>query len=181
MDRRRISPEDQNNSRDKWFNQRDDLTGEHGWGDTGQIICALLFFGVWITDSFFIRYTTQLNEVVPSLVRKPIGFLLLFLAAYLSWSGLRIVFGEVRETPSVIRKGVFGMVRHPIYLSEVVLYLGLFIVNMSLAAGMVWLGATFFLYYLSRYEEKLLINRFGKDYESYIHDVGMWIPRLKRK
>jgi len=126
-------------------------------------------------------YTTQLNEVVSPLVRKPIGFLLLCVASYFAWSGLMIVFGEVREKPSVIRKGVFGLVRHPIYLSEVFLYLGLFMLNMSLTAGVVWIGASVFLYYLSRYEERLLLDRFGKDYESYMRDVGMWIPRIRRK
>ena len=90
-------------------------------------------------------------------------------------------FGEVRETPSVIRKGVFGLVRHPIYLSEVLLYLGLFMLNMSLAAGAVWIGATVFLYYLSRYEEKLLLKRFGDGYRTYMREVGMWTPRLRRK
>jgi protein-S-isoprenylcysteine O-methyltransferase Ste14 len=181
MDKQIIPPLDQKNVRDKWFHRRDDLTGEHGWGDAGQILFALLFFGVWITDSFFLRYTTHLNEVVSPLVRKPIGLMVLCIAAYLAWSGMMTVFGEVRETPSVIRKGIFGLVRHPIYLSEVLLYLGLFMLNMSLAAGGVWIGASTFLYYLSRYEERLLLNRFGKDYESYMRDVGMWIPRVRRK
>jgi protein-S-isoprenylcysteine O-methyltransferase Ste14 len=94
---------------------------------------------------------------------------------------LRIVFGEVRQTPSVIRKGVFGVVRHPIYLSEVLLYLGLFLLNMSLAAAAILLGAAAFLYYLSRYEERLLLKRFGDDYRSYARDVGMWLPRLGRR
>lgn len=116
--------------------------------------------------------------MVPALVRKPIGIILLVLAAYCAWSGLSIVFHEIRETPSVIRKGVFGVVRHPIYLSEVLLYLGLFLIHMSLAAGVVWLGASVFLYYLSRYEERLLLKRFGKKYRSYMREVGMWIPRI---
>jgi len=164
--------------RERWLNQRDDLTGEHAWGDAGQMLFAFLFFGVWIVDSFFLRYTTHLNEVMPTLVRKPIGAVLLFVSAYCAWTGLRIVFGEVREHPSVIRKGVFGVVRHPIYLSEVLLYLGLFVLTMSLAAGVVWIGASGFLYYLSRYEEKRLLERFGEDYEIYMRDVGMWLPRL---
>ena len=71
--------------------------------------------------------------------------------------------------------------RHPIYLSEVLLYLGLFMLNMSLAAGVVGLGATAFLYYLSQYEEKLLLKRFGEGYRTYMRDVGIWIPRLRRK
>ena len=107
--------------------------------------------------------------------------MLISLSAYCAWSGLRIVFGDVRETPSVIREGVFGVVRHPIYLSEVQLYLGLFMLNMSLAAGAVLIGATAFLYFLSRYEERLLLKRFGDDYSSYMRDVGMWVPRLRRK
>jgi protein-S-isoprenylcysteine O-methyltransferase Ste14 len=172
---------DSRTTREKWFEQRDDLTGEHALGDAGQIIFALLFFGIWIADSFFLKYTTPLNDIVPALIRKPIGIVLLCLSAYCAWSGLRIVFGEVRQTPSVIRKGVFGVVRHPIYLSEVLLYLGLLMLNMSLAAGGVWLGATVFLYYLSQYEERLLLKRFGDDYRSYMRDVGMWAPRLRRK
>ena len=168
-------------AREKWLNHRDDLTGEHAWGDAGQLLFALLFFGVWIADSFFLRYTTQLNYIIPPLVRKPIGFAVLSVSAYCAWTGLSIVFGEVREKPSVIRKGVFGLVRHPIYLSEVLLYLGLFMITMSLAAGIAWIGASGFLYYLSRHEERLLLERFGEDYESYMRDVGMWIPRVRRK
>jgi len=168
-------------TREKYFRHRDDLTGEHALGDAGQIFFALVFLGVWVTDSFFLKYTTQLNDAVPALVRMPIGIALLCLSAYCALSGMRIVFGKVRQTPSVIREGVFGVVRHPIYLSEVLLYLGLFMLNMSLAAGGVWIGAAFFLYGLSRHEERLLLQRFGDDYRNYMHDVGMWIPRLIRK
>jgi protein-S-isoprenylcysteine O-methyltransferase Ste14 len=163
---------------EKWFRHRDDLTGEHAFGDAGQMIFALFFFVVWVGDSFFLRYTTQLNEIVPPVVSKPVGIVFLCLAAYCSCSGLRIVFGEVRKTPSIIRKGVFGLIRHPIYFSEVLLYLGLFMLRMSLAAGVVCLGAMAFLYFLSRYEERLLIKRFGNDYSLYMRDVGMWIPRI---
>ena len=131
-------------NREKWFEQRDDLSGEYPFGDAGQIIFALLFLGIWIADSFFLKYTIQLNDIVPALVRKPFGIVLLCLSAYCAWSGLRIVFGEVRQSPSVIRKGVFGVVRHPIYLSEVLLYLGLFLLNMSLAAAAILLGRLLF-------------------------------------
>jgi protein-S-isoprenylcysteine O-methyltransferase Ste14 len=163
---------------EKWFKHRDDLTGERAGGDVGQLVFALLFFGTWVVDSFFLRYTTQLDALVPALVRKPMGIILLILSAYCAWSGLGIVFHEIRERPSVIRKGVFGVVRHPIYLSEVLLYLGLLLIHMSMAAGVVWLGASVFLYYLSRYEERLLLERFGQAYHSYMREVGMWIPRM---
>ena len=160
---------------------RDDLTGEHKSGDMGQIIFACVFAAVWVSDAFFLQYSTLLNQYVPFLVRLPISITLLALAAYLSLSGVRTVFGEKRSTPAVIRKGVFGMVRHPIYLGEILLYLGLFARHMSLAALGVLIAVAVFLHYISRYEEKLLVERFGKDYQDYMQSVPMWIPRLRRR
>ncbi len=166
---------------EKRWGERNDLTGEHTFGDVGQLLVAIVFFGVWITDSFFLNYTTQLNQLVSGWIRNPFGIVILILSGYCARTGLRIVFDEVRETPSVIRKGIFGVVRHPIYLSEVLLYFGMFLLSMSLASLLVMITATIFLYFLCRHEEKLLLKRFGKDYEDYMQEVGMWFPRLKKK
>ena len=160
---------------------RDDLIGEHKIGDAGQLILALLFFTVWIADSFFLNYTTSLNQSVPLAVRLPVGLILLVLSAYLARTGMSIVFGEKRQKPVVLRKSVFGFVRHPIYLSEILLYSGLLMMSMSLAAALVWLIAIGFLTYLSRYEETLLLEYFGDEYRQYMREVPMWIPRLRRK
>lgn len=160
---------------------RDDLIGEHKIGDAGQAILACLFFVIWIADSFFLNYTTVLNGIVPLEVRIPVGIILLVLSAYLAKTGLSIVFGEKRQKPAVIRKSVFGLVRHPVYLSEILLYPGLLMMSISLAATVVWLIAIAFLHYLSRYEEKLLLEHFGEEYKQYMSEVPMWIPRLRRK
>ena len=160
---------------------RDDLAGEHTAGDAGQGILALLFAVVWILDTFFLKYTTFLNGSVPLGVRVPLGVASLVVSGYLVWAGLAIVFGERRETPVVIRKGVFNVVRHPIYLSEILLYLGCLMLSLSLAAAAVLLLAIAFLHYISRHEERLLLARFGEEYERYMRDVPMWIPRLRKK
>ena len=162
-------------------NQRDDLTGEHAIGDAGQIVLVCLFFAVWILDTFFLKYTTFLNNYVPLGVRIPVGVVLLGLSFILAGKGLATVFGETRETPVVVRKSVFGIVRHPVYLGEIVLYLGVLILSISLAAIGVWVIAIVFLHLISRYEEKLLISRFGEEYEKYKREVPMWIPRLRKK
>jgi protein-S-isoprenylcysteine O-methyltransferase Ste14 len=154
------------------------LTGEHRIGDAGQLILALLFLTVWIADTFLFRMSTFLNAIVPALLRIPAGIVLLALSGYLSKTGLAIVFGEKREKPEVIRKGVFGRVRHPVYLGELLLYLALLMFSLSLAAAGIMLLACLFLHFISRYEEKLLMRRFGGEYEAYMKDVPMWIPRL---
>jgi len=160
---------------------RDDLIGEHKIGDAIQAILACLFFVVWIADSFFLKYTTMLNDSVPLEVRLPVGIILLVLSAYLARTGLSIVFGEKRQKPAVIRKSVFGIVRHPIYLSEILLYPGLLMMSISLAATVIWLIGIAFLHYISRHEEKMLVAHFGEEYKQYMSEVPMWIPRLRRK
>ena len=94
---------------------------------------------------------------------------------------MTIVFIGVREEPSVIRKSVFGVVRHPIYISEILLYLGLLLFRTSLAAAAIWIIAIAFLHYISRHEEKLLLARFGNEYEQYMRDVPMYFPHLRRR
>jgi protein-S-isoprenylcysteine O-methyltransferase Ste14 len=159
---------------------RDDLSGEHLISDAGQVIFACLFGGVWILDTFFLKYTTFINTYIPLGLRLPCGVALLIISGYLARTGLSIVFDEKRENPTVIRKSVFSVVRHPIYLSEILLYCGLLLLSISLAAVVVLLMAILFLHYISRYEERLLIARFGQEYRKYMQEVPMWIPRLRK-
>jgi protein-S-isoprenylcysteine O-methyltransferase Ste14 len=105
----------------------------------------------------------------------------LVLSAYLARTGLSIVFGEQRDKPGVITESVFSVVRHPVYLSEILLYLGLLMLSVSLAAAVVWIIAVGFLHYISRYEERRLLARFGQEYEQYMKEVPMWIPRFRKK
>jgi len=161
--------------------KRDDLTGEHVVSDAGQIILALLFFTTWIADSFFLKHTTILNQYIPLAVQIPVVIVLLILSGYLAVTGLSIVFGEKRQKPCVIKKSVFKVVRHPIYLSEILLYLGLLVLSISLAAAVIWIIAIGFFHYISRHEEKLLLARFGEEYEQYMREVPVWVPHLWRK
>ncbi|MGD8388572.1 MAG: isoprenylcysteine carboxylmethyltransferase family protein [Desulfobacteraceae bacterium] len=159
---------------------REDLAGEHRLGDAGQALFACLFGAVWIGDTFFLQSTTSLNAYAPLWVRIPLGIALLVLAGWMARTGLNIVFGEERTKPGVIRKGVFNWVRHPIYLSEILLYLGLLVMSLSLASAVVWIAAIAFLHVISRHEERLLLDRFGEDYARYMREVAMWIPRIRR-
>jgi protein-S-isoprenylcysteine O-methyltransferase Ste14 len=152
--------------------------GEHRVGDAGQAFFPILFLIVYVADSFIFRFTTFMNEIVPNIIRVPAGIIVLIAAGYLSRSGLKIVFNEVREKPEVIRKGVFSYVRHPIYLGEILLYLGLLFFSLSVASFLVWLLIIFFLNYISRYEEKILVDYFGDEYRNYMKEVPGWIPGI---
>lgn len=163
----------------KKHGDRSDLVGEHVFGDVGQLILFLIFLIVWIGDSFVFQYSTFLANYFPICVRLPIALMILSGSAYFARSGLRIIFGEIREQPMVIRQGAFNRVRHPIYLGSLLFYLGLIVLTLSILSFVVWLVIIAFYHLISRYEEKLLLDKFGTEYEKYKSEVPMWIPRFR--
>ncbi|MEN8228644.1 MAG: isoprenylcysteine carboxylmethyltransferase family protein [Bacteroidota bacterium] len=156
------------------------LTGEHKWGDKGQLILLALFLGVWITDSFIFHYSTFLMEIVPDFVRIPLAGIVLIAGWYLARNGMKAVFGTERSDPGVIRDGAFKIVRHPIYAGAILFYLGSSIITMSLASVLLCILIVIFYYRIARYEERILTNQFGDEYLSYKKEVGMLFPRLNR-
>jgi len=161
--------------------EREDLAGEHALADIGQLVLALLFTGAWVADSFFLHVATFLNAAIHPAIRIPIAAVLLGLSGYTAWSSHRIIFGEAHREPHVVRHGVFSVVRHPMYSSEILLYLGLLLLSVSLIAAAVWLAVIGFLHAIARTEERLLAARFGNEYAAYARDVGMWLPRLRTR
>ena len=162
----------------KRHHDRPDLVGEHSFGDLGQIILLLIFLAVWVTDSFFLKYSTFIAGNVSPYVRIIIAAAILFCSGFLAMGGLKIIFGEVREKPMVVRKGVFGRVRHPIYSGSILLYLGLIVLTLSIISAIIWVFIVVFYYYISKYEEKILLKEFGSEYEEYMNEVPMLIPRI---
>jgi len=160
----------------KSHKHRDDLTGEYAFGDMGQLILLVIFLVVWIADSFVFKYSTFLTQYVSNYIRVPIALIVLVISGLLAWAGLKIIFGETREESQIITTGVFSIVRHPIYLGSILLYLGLILLSLSLLSTLVWFIIIIFYYMISRYEEKLLTQRFGSAYEEYKKKVPMLLP-----
>ena len=158
--------------------QSTDLLAEHPWGDKGQIVLAILFLVVWVGDTFFFRYTTFINSQAPLGLRISVGTVNLLVALYLARKSHRLAFKQQGETPRVIQESVFGIVRHPMYLGEILLYLGLLLFSLSLAAACVWGLIIGFLHVIARYEERQLLTHFGEEYREYMQEVPMWLPRM---
>lgn len=154
------------------------LTGEHKYGDAGQLVLLLLFLGIWITDSFIFHYSTFLMEIVPDYLRLALAGVVLVAGWYLARRGMKQVFGTRREAPGVITTGVFRIVRHPIYTGAILFYLAAILSTLSLVTMAFWLVIVAFYIYISRYEERILAEAFGNDYLEYRKKTGMLFPKL---
>ena len=171
-----MSPENLKAHQHRRYAEREDLTGEHPLGDTIQLVFLIVFLAVWILDSFVFKYSTFLADKIAWYIRWPAALIVLVFSFLLARSGLRVVFGESREVPHVITDGAFSMVRHPIYLGAILLYLGAILITLSLLSAALWVVIIVFYWYISRYEELLLINTFGDAYRDYKKRVPMLFP-----
>jgi protein-S-isoprenylcysteine O-methyltransferase Ste14 len=162
--------------RRKAYQDRDDLTGEYAFGDTGQLILAAIFMVTWVADSFVFGYSTWLSGYVPAVIRIVLALAVLLPSGLLALFGLKTVFVDKRDSPSVITAGVFSLVRHPIYLAAILAYLGMILLTFSLSSALVWLVTIVFYYWISKYEEKLLLQRFKSAYKDYMKRVPMLFP-----
>lgn len=165
----------------KKHQDRKDLAGEYKFGDTGQLILLFVFLIVWSIDSFFLRISTFLSSYISWYVQVPLAILTMFASGYLAQNGLRTVFGEKRDEPEVIDRGVFSLVRHPIYLGAILFYLTMILLTVSLFAIIFFLVIMGFYHYLAKYEEKLLLKKFDGQYKDYMNRVPMWLPRLRKQ
>ena len=158
--------------------KREDLIGEHPSGDMGQIILLVIFLAVWIIDSFLIKYSTFLANTIPLYIRIPVAVFVLFVGLYLAKKSTDIIFKTIREEPSVVNHGVFSKVRHPMYLAALLFYVGLFLFTLSMISFIIFIIIFLFYNFIAKHEEKMLTDKFGKDYTNYMENVSRWFPKF---
>jgi protein-S-isoprenylcysteine O-methyltransferase Ste14 len=152
--------------------------GEHPFGDAGQLIALGLFLIVWVGDSFFLHKSTFLSDYLPLYVRLVILVLTLVTGMFLFGSGHVVVSHDQRPN-TVIATGAFRYVRHPLYLSSILVYFGLTVSTLSLFSFALLVGIWIFHNYIAGYEERLLEAKFGEDYRRYKQRTGKWVPRIR--
>jgi protein-S-isoprenylcysteine O-methyltransferase Ste14 len=83
---------------------------------------------------------------------------------------------------SLVVEGPYRVVRNPMYWSVLFVMLGEALAFRSLALAET--GCIFFAFtalFVMLYEEPVLRNKFGADYEAYCRRVPRWIPRFRNK
>ena len=162
----------------KKHEERPDLTGEHPFGDLGQLISLIIFLLVWIADAFFIQLPDYLELKVSLLILIPLGTVVLIAGLYLAVKSMGIIFGTKREKPEVVHDKIYDKVRHPMYLGALLFYLGITVLMFSLPLLLIIIPIFKFYNLIDQHEEKLLLNKFGDDYAQYMKRVNRWIPRF---
>lgn len=115
-----------------------------------------------------------------------IGFIISLIGEGFRLWGVSVAGSETRTTGGVggsflVVTGAFAYVRNPLYLGNILLYLGIGVMSMSLFPYL-QIGALIFFYIQYKFiideEEKYLEKTFGNQYEEYRNNVPRFLPRL---
>jgi len=147
---------------------------ENPINDRAQVIFMLVFLAVWGVDSFLLHYTLNLLGLISLLVSVPIGVISSSIGVYFVRKSEAVVFSNTEG--KVIDTGVYGRVRHPMYLGELLILLGFSISTLSILSFIVWVIFFVFLDRMASYEEKDLTRILGQQYSDYRKKVHKWIP-----
>jgi protein-S-isoprenylcysteine O-methyltransferase Ste14 len=88
---------------------------------------------------------------------------------------------EIKDDHQLITSGVFKWVRHPMYAAFVVIAVAQIFMLQNWVIGPAFLlsAIPFYLQRVKR-EEKMLIKKFGSDYQEYIDRTGEIFPRIDK-
>ena len=121
------------------------------------------------------------------------------LPAWVGWLGVALIAGalfvfwrahadlglnwspslEIREKHELITKGIYGVIRHPMYASQWLWVIAQPLLLQNWIAGLVNL-LIFIPFYLLRVqaEEKMMTDKFGDQYREYMKRTGGVLPKM---
>ena len=86
---------------------------------------------------------------------------------------------EIREKHTLVTRGIYSLIRHPMYSSQFLWSLAQILLLQNWIVGFSSL-VVFFPFYFMRVpaEEQLMLEQFGDQYRSYMQKVGAVFPKL---
>lgn len=122
----------------------------------------------------------------PTPVSLVVGFCLALAGETIRFWGVSIAGTETRTTGPVggthlFIDGPFAYVRNPLYVGNMMMYLGVGIMSNALMPYLVVLAYAFFVFQYTMIvskEEEYLRGAFGEEYGRYVQNVPRFMPRL---
>lgn len=131
-------------------------------------VLLLLNYRVWFRDPFSFHQIISWILLFGSIYPGVAGYLLL--------KRMGKPEHNFENTTALVKSGIYGYIRHPLYCSLLLLGTGIMFKNtgnLQLAAGAVNLAA---IYVTAKIEEKEMTARFGDLYKDYMKETKMFIP-----
>ena len=139
---------------------------------TFESILALILVNAktWFTDPFSVAQIISWILLLCSIIMAIQGFYLLHTIG-------RPAQG-IEDTTILVMTGIYKYIRHPLYSSLILIAWGAFLKDTSLLPAILAILATIFSAASAVVEEKENLQRFGKEYASYMKSTKRFLPFL---
>jgi protein-S-isoprenylcysteine O-methyltransferase Ste14 len=84
--------------------------------------------------------------------------------------------GTIEQTVTLVQRGAYRYIRHPLYASLLLFLWGVFLKAPSLVTGLLAIVASLLLHFTAIAEERASRERFGQMYETYQQKTKRFIP-----
>lgn len=142
------------------------------------LVMLLTALSMWLAR----RYAPSLDLIIPWRLAPAIALLIigisLALAGVFAFRKAKTTVNPTRPeaTSMIVATGIYRFTRNPMYLGLLVVLAGWAV---FLANGISFLILPVFLLYMNRFqigpEERILSERFGSEYASYMQSVRRWL------
>jgi protein-S-isoprenylcysteine O-methyltransferase Ste14 len=131
-------------------------------------LLVILNIRVWFHDPFSFHQIISWILLIFSAYTGIVGFLLLKKKGKPG--------RNFENTTVLVKSGIYGLIRHPLYLSLFLLGAGVMMKDPQRLALLFGLVNFIGVYFTARIEEKEMIEKFGDAYREYMKETKMFIP-----
>ena len=137
-----------------------------GWELT--LFLVVINLRVWIHDPLSPNQIISWILLLVSILLAGVGFLQLHQFGKAE--------GSFENTKTLVEKGLYKFIRHPLYSSLLVGTWGVAMKQPDLLSAITAAAATICYFLTAKVEEEEMIEKFGEDYRDYMRRTKMFIP-----
>ena len=144
-----------------------------------QLTMPIIFLVVWGLDSFVYHFTDFLNHSTSLILRLALfvtTLALSFLIMYVAHTKISTL--EDNPDHDILTQGIFSVVRHPLYLSTILIYLAFVFLSLSILSMVIFIFIVIGYDLMASYEETSLEKELGDEYRRYKKQTPKWIPKF---
>ncbi len=160
------------NSNNNNFEKNREITHSH----LIHVLFSSVFLLIWTLDTWVFSISTGLNALFPHIIRLVLFIGILCSAFILIRISAKALFKEKNPSNTLMTGGILRYIRHPMYLSILLIYIAFLFLSTSLLCMGFFIIVLITYNKMANYEEKVLEKLFGEEYLEYKQNVSKWFP-----